>query len=115
MRVSYLKKPFNRDYDERYSREIFRISDRRVEQGLPIYYLEDLKGGKLKGGFYSFEIVPADYDSSKTFDIDKVIRTRVKGGKSQSLVRFLGWPPEFDEWIDTDKIADKRAPKFKKN
>ena len=104
VRISYLRQPFSRDYDNAYSGEIFRIRDRRRDQGINVYYLRDYSGEDIKGAFYNFELNKVTHDPKGRFKVEKIIKTRHRNGKSESLVRFLGYGPKNDEWIETSKI-----------
>ena len=44
VRISFLKRIFEREYDEKFTRELFVITKRRVSQGLNVYTLKDYAG-----------------------------------------------------------------------
>ncbi len=53
--------------------------------------------------------VETDRDTAESqYKIEKIVRTRQRktraGYKTQYLVRWLGWGPEWDEWINTEDM-----------
>ena len=60
------------------------------------YKLKDLNGEEIKGSFYEQKLQKT---TQEMFRIEKVIRR--KGDKS--LVKWMGYPVEFNWWIDNNK------------
>lgn len=56
VRLTHLRNPFSREYDERWTGEIFIISQRILRSGLPVYRVEDFDGDEIKGTFYQSEL-----------------------------------------------------------
>jgi hypothetical protein len=56
VQISHLRNVFSREYDEKWSREIFVISERRIRGGLPIYRLKDYLNEEINGTFYKPEL-----------------------------------------------------------
>ena len=106
VRVSYLKDLFSRAYDVNYSHELFRIVKAWRRDGLPVYSIKDYAGDPIKGVFYQQELTAAGEPRDGVFKIDKVLKSRTLNGKKQSLVKFLGWPSKFNEWLDSSTIKD---------
>lgn len=94
MRISHLRRQFQRDYDQTFTEEIFIVSHRFVSQGIPIYKLKDMMNEPIQGSFYASEL-----QKETQWRIEKIIRKRKVGGKPEVLVRWLGWPKKFDSWI----------------
>ena len=63
-----------------------------TSQPITTYFLEDLNGKDIEGGFYKSELVPATPPPS--FPIDIIQR---RGNKF--LVRFRGYDSSFDQWV----------------
>jgi hypothetical protein len=109
VRISHLRDKFMRDYDIKYSGQVYTISSRRVSQGLPLYYLSDYRGEPIKGSFYEWEIQQIDFDSSKPFKIEKVLKTRGRKGAEESLVKYQFWPSSYNEWIPSKNIKSLKT------
>ena len=67
----------------------------------PMYYLRDLLGEDVKGGFYEAEVQKTGNGTRPLiFHVEKVLNRRIANGQNQVLVRWLGLPKKFDSWID---------------
>ncbi|XP_061190340.1 uncharacterized protein LOC133198230 [Saccostrea echinata] len=106
VRITHLRRPFQRDYDQTYTEEIFVIRDRWVSQGIPIYKLKDLTDDPIQGTFYASELQKVLKDDDTIWRIDKILRKRKVRGKEEVLVRWLGWPKKFDSWIPKGDIKE---------
>jgi hypothetical protein len=104
VRISYLKEPFMRDYEERWSGEVYTITSKKLFQGTPTYKLKDYSGDQIKGYFNQWEIQKVTFDPNKSFSIDKVLKTRTKDGVKESFVTFSSWPKKYAQWIPTANI-----------
>ena len=104
MRVSFVRRAFQREYDERWSRELFVVNERFISDGIPQYRLKDYAGEVISGTFYENQLKNA-YEQYR-YLVETVLRTRKRGGKKQLLIRWRGWPSKYDSWIEeTDAIA----------
>lgn len=56
VRISLEKNKFSRGHHVKSTEEIFQIYHVKTVLPIPIYYIQDLKGEKIRGGFYSFEL-----------------------------------------------------------
>lgn len=99
VRISHLRRQFQRDYDQTFTEEIFIVSHRFVSQGIPIYKIKDMMNDPIQGSFYASELQKVSKDEQTQWRIEKIIRKRKVRGKPEVLVRWLGWPKKFDSWI----------------
>lgn len=106
VRITHLKRTFQRDYDQTYTEEIFTIRERFVSQDIPIYKLRDMLGDPIQGTFYASELQKVSKDENTIWRIDKILRKRKVRGKEEVLVRWLGWPKKFDSWIPKADIKE---------
>jgi hypothetical protein len=102
VRISKYKGVFGRGYTPNYSTEIFTVVARDARP-LPTYKLEDLKHEKIAGIFYETELQKAILP--ETYKIEKILRWKKRGKKKLALVRWLGYGPEFDEWVDEANVV----------
>ena len=71
VRISFLKKTFQKEFDQRWSDEIFRISKRFRREGLPVYKLNNFTGKEeIKGTFYQQELQKVKVSPNKLYKID---------------------------------------------
>lgn len=60
VRISHLKHPFRRAYQQQYTTEVFKIKSKIMEQGFTFYKLIDLKNEQITGYVKEHEIIPVD-------------------------------------------------------
>ncbi|CAG2241745.1 unnamed protein product [Mytilus edulis] len=106
VRISQLKRVFEKGYQENWTLEFFKISKRYRRQQQDIYKLKDTLKSELKGSFYRYEIQKIDQSKTKLYKIEKIVRKRKLDGKDQVLVKWLGWPIKFNSWIFKNSIKD---------
>lgn len=87
-----------RGFLPRWTIELFRV--RKIRNTKPTtYLLEDWAGESIKGAFYNNEIQRVRADASTYFQVEKVIKKRKRGRRTEYLVKYLGWPEKFNEWV----------------
>ncbi|XP_061170272.1 uncharacterized protein LOC133179560 [Saccostrea echinata] len=106
VRITHLRRAFQRDYDQTYTEEIFVVRERFISQGLPIYKLKDMMDDPIQGTFYASELQKVSKDEQTIWRIEKVLRKRKVRGQEEVLVRWLGWPKKFDSWTPRSDIKE---------
>ena len=97
VRLSKYKQVFDKGYLPNFTEEIFTIS--KILNTDPIQYkVDDYNGEEVDGSFYAAELQLVDKPNS--YAIEKVIKTRTHGGVKQYFVKWKGYPPSFNSWID---------------
>ena len=91
---------FTKEMTGKWTRELFKIS--KVNNTIPITYnLIDLNNEPIEGTFYAEELQKIDKSIlDEPFKIEKVIKT----SKGKSLVKYLGYPDSFNQWIPTNNF-----------
>jgi len=56
VRLSHLKKVFDRDYQEKWTEEIFKVESRKLRHGIPVYKIVDYVDDPVQGTFYEPEL-----------------------------------------------------------
>ena len=104
VRITKKKSSFQKGYDQTFSYEVFTVSE--VKDTYPVTYgLRDYKGNLIEGSFYSNELQAVDV-TDNIWPIEKIISTRVRGGKTEYLVKFKGYPDEANSWIEQEDLFD---------
>ena len=99
VRITMQRQPFRKGYIGQWSEEIFEIASRLPT--VPVtYQLRDLAGELIKGRFYEYEVQKVVKSDAEHFDIDRILKTRKRGGKIQYLVSWKGYPSKFNSWVD---------------
>ena len=103
VRISKIKKTFEKGYTPNWTREIFKI-DSILATVPPSYKLKDLNDEKLIGSFYDLELQKVD-ELGETFEIDQIIRTKIVNKKKQYFVSWKGYPNSFNSWVPESDIV----------
>ena len=107
VRISHLRRAFQREYDERYTGEIFKVASQHVRGGLNIYALVDWLDEPVQGAFYEPELQKITVDPEGVYKLEKIIRSRKRRGvEKEYLVRWRHWPPKFDTWVKESQMVD---------
>ena len=96
VRISRKKETFEKGYTPRWTEEVFEILQVQYTNP-PTYKIKDLNGQEIKGTFYEQEMQKT---TQEIYRIEKIIRR--KGSKS--YVKWLGYPTEFNSWVDNKDI-----------
>ena len=99
VRITYTRKPFQREYDVRWSAEIFKINRRFMRQDQPIYKLVDWHDKPVEGTFYQTELQKVEATDEDLFKVEEVIKYKGRGRNKEALVKWKGWPKKFNSWI----------------
>ena len=98
VRISRTVEAFRKGYEGGWSKEVFVVRS-RYPTDPPTFSLKDYSGEEVKGKFYSEELQRVKRDPS-LFEVEKVVRTRTRKGKKEYLVRWIGYGPKHDTWVD---------------
>lgn len=102
VRISSIRKPFDRGYHQNFTTEVWRISKVLDNLPRPRYVVKDENNEVLDNILNENELVA--YKPSDVYDIEKVIKTRWRKGKKEALVRWLHYDKKFDSWISYDDL-----------
>ena len=104
VRITKKKSIFQKGYEQTYSYEVFTVN--KVKDTYPVTYgLRDYKGNMIDGSFYSNELQAVDV-TDNIWPVEKILSTRVRGGKTEYLVKFQGYPEEANTWIQQEDLFD---------
>jgi len=106
VRITQLRNIFSREYDEKWTGEVFNISSRFWRNNTPIYRIKDYNGEEITGTFYQSELQKIDIKDDELWKIEKILKTKGKGHNTQLYVKWLNWPYKFDSWINSEDIED---------
>lgn len=104
VRISQLPSVFEKDYQQKWTSEIFKIASRRYRQNIPVYYLKDFHQEPIIGSFYESELQAIEKSPESLFEINKLIKKRRYRGQTQWYVSFVGWPDSFNQWINEKEL-----------
>ncbi len=106
VRLSQLKYPFQTDYQEKWTEEIFKIRQRERSNYIPIYKIKDWAGEEISGTFYESELQKVNKDNNHMWRIENIMKRRVRNGRREVLIKWQGWPKKFNSWEEDNQIMD---------
>ena len=106
VRLAAYKGPFTKDYDPKWTDEIYKVTKASIRDGIPVYDIEDLKGEEIKGSFYGVELQPAKVEQNKQYDIDEILKERTVNGRKEYFVSFKNYPSKFNDWVQAKNVKD---------
>ena len=98
VRIAKYKHVFQKGYLPNWTEEIFAIADRYPTH--PVTYgFRDLSGEDIRGKFYEQEIQKVTKTDDDIYEVEKVLKTRKRGGKVEYFVKWKGFPDKFNSWV----------------
>ena len=104
VRISKMKRTFEKGYLPNFSKEIFTISQ-QIPRQPPMYKLKDYDQEELDGTFYNEELQKVIKEDD-VYEIEKVLKRRGKGKNKEVFVKWLGYPAKFNSWIPASQVKD---------
>ena len=102
VRVSKLKRTFEKGYTPNWSIEIFIVSE-RVPRNPSVYRLKDQQDEPVEGVFYEQEIQKVKKEDD-VYKIEHIVKRRKRKGKVEYLVKWQGFPTKFNSWLAAKDI-----------
>lgn len=110
VRLSYQSKAFHRNYDENWSRAVYTVTSRRLNQGYEAYKLKSYDNEAVLGEFSQHELQRVVDAEPERFEIERVIKHRTVGPRNarrrQAFVRWMGYKSSYDSWIPAEDVKD---------
>jgi hypothetical protein len=102
--ISQLKHSFQRDYQQKWTDEYFKVSKRYPRDGIPMYKIKDLADDPIEGTFYESELQRVMKTRDILYRVEKVLRKRKRGKTKEVYVKWDGWPSKFNSWIPESSL-----------
>jgi hypothetical protein len=107
VRIPIIKGKFDREYDQKWTTEVFTVSDRFKRRGIPVYILKDWNNDIMEGTFYAKEMQKVSIHDDKLYVIEKVIKKK----RNMVFVKWRGWPSKFNSWIPSSEVKIYKSKK----
>ena len=104
VRISKMKRTFEKGYLPNFSKEIFTVSQ-QIPRHPPVYKLKDYDQEKLSGTFYNEELQKVIKEDD-VYEVEKILKSRGKGKNREVFVKWLGYPAKFNSWIPASEVKD---------
>ena len=103
VRLSRQKGVFEKGYHPNWTHETYTISG--IGKKYPfVYYVEDYNKEPVEGSFYEEELQKTKYPD--VYLIEKVLKTRMKNGKKEIYVKWVGFSDKYNSWTLADDSFD---------
>lgn len=103
VRIGKNKMIFDKGYLPNWTEEIFTITE-RIARKPPVYRLRDFNGDLIFGTFYEYELQKIIKEDD-VYRVERVLRKRTRLGQREVLVKWKGYPNEFNSWINVKDIV----------
>jgi hypothetical protein len=70
-----------------------------------MFTLRDLNDEIIEGRFYKEELIPTTFNKDALYPIEKIIESEGKGKNERLKVRWVGYPSQFDSYINKADIV----------
>ena len=104
VRISKMKRTFEKGYLPNFSKEIFTVSQ-QIPRQPPVYKLKDYDQEELSGTFYNEELQKVIKEDD-VYEVEKILKKRGKGKNREVFVKWLGYPAKFNSWIPASEVKD---------
>ena len=108
VRFAYTKYVFQRDYQQKWTTELFKISECFLKENIPLYKVVDMLNDPVIGNWYEWELLKADKDQ-EFWRVESFLKTRIKKGKKEYLVKWQGYGDKFSSWVLVSDVKDVSA------
>ena len=98
VRLTHLKHVFQRDFQEKWTQEIFIVTSRNIREGVPVYTVQDWAKEPVEGAWYESELQKVRKDKDVLWKVEKILRRRTRQGQKEVLIKWIGWPDKFISW-----------------
>jgi hypothetical protein len=96
VRKKYSTKPFNKGYYPNWTDQIFTIEKTIKGENQPVFTIKDFAGNLVNQRFYPQELQKITENLHR---IEKVLKTRVRKGKTEYFVKWLNYPSTYNSWV----------------
>lgn len=90
-------------HDPNFSTSIFIIDKVLQDRDPVVYKLKELNNTPITGYFYGPELIKTAFNIEKR--VQKVLRSRLKNGEKESLVKWMGLDDSHNEWVLHKKFS----------
>ena len=110
VRLSYQSKAFERNYDEKWSKSVYTVTARRMNQGYESYTVKSYDNQPVLGQFSHHELQLVRNAGPERFDIDEVLGEREVGPENakrrEVFVSWMGYNKSYNSWIPAEDVVD---------
>jgi hypothetical protein len=103
VRITKLKNIFAKGYEPNWTQQVFVIRE-AIPRFPPVYRIKDLLNDSIEGIFYEPQLQKVSKNEI-IYKVDSILKRRIKDGRKQVLVSWLGYPDKHNSWVDANQIV----------
>ena len=104
VRITKLKNIFAKGYEPNWTQQVFVIRE-VIPRFPPVYRIKDLLNESIEGIFYEAQLQKVS-NKEIIYKVDTILKRRVKDGRKQVFVSWLGYPDKHNSWEDAEQIIN---------
>jgi hypothetical protein len=106
VRLKYdLNEQFDKSYYPLWTDQIFEV-DNVINRKDKLLYTLKMGGEKLARRFYPEELQKVKVDNDTIYRVEKIVKRRTVNGRKEVFVKWLNYPPSFNQWIPERNIQN---------
>ena len=105
VRLSKVKNTFQKEYENKWTRELFQVYKTSVRDGCVVFYIRDLLGEEIRGSFYRQQLQKAMVRDTDLYQYEKVIGRKTVKGRKYYQIRWAYYSKKFDEWVTKQQFS----------
>lgn len=106
VKINQIRENFAKEFYENNSPRLYFISHRDAPAGIQRYRLKDENNRSLPGSYSERQLQLARVNAETRYRIEKIIKRKRINNIPHALVKWFGYPSEFDTWIAVSEIED---------
>lgn len=104
VRVRIFKSSFEKDFQIKFSQQIYFIADRFTSYNTNRYILKSFLNEIVSGSYSEDELFKVIIDKDTAFRVERVLSRKVEDGEKYVKVRWEGYDARYDSWIKADEL-----------
>ena len=104
VRISKHRRTFDKGYLPQWTEEVFKVDTTLKKPTKPLLKVSDENKDPIVGSFYPEELQKVKITNNTVYRIEKILKTRRGKNQTEYLVKWLGYPPSFNSWINSKDL-----------
>ena len=105
VRVKIFKKGFEKDFQVKFSQQIYFIAARFTSYSINRYLVKTFLNETVTGSYSENELQKVIIDNETVYKIERVINRKTENGIKYVKVRWLGYDHRYDSWIEASELG----------
>ena len=103
VRIRYDLNAFDKSFYPLWTDIVYKVDKIYTKLTRPQYSIS-LEGEQLPHRYYTEELQKVTVNEDSLYRVEKILRYRQVNGQKQALIKWKGYPQQFNQWIPIDQI-----------